>query len=66
VVPPPLAWEDLAMIINATGSAGLPRGIMLTRQNLLSEAFMPSDPPGVTSEEVLVSLLPFSFDYGLN
>jgi long-subunit acyl-CoA synthetase (AMP-forming) len=54
------------MIINATGSAGLPRGIMLTRQNLLSEAFMPSDPPGVTSEEVLVSLLPFSFDYGLN
>jgi len=63
---PTLIGEDLAMIIYTSGSTGFPKGIMLSHQNLLSGASIVSDYLGLTSDDVLISLLPFSFDYGLN
>lgn len=63
---PPIIGDDLAMIIYTSGSTGLPKGIMLSHQNLLSGATIISDYLGLTADDVLISLLPFSFDYGLN
>jgi acyl-CoA ligase (AMP-forming) (exosortase A-associated) len=65
-VLPSLIGDDLAMIIYTSGSTGLPKGIMLSHQNLLSGAAIVSDYLSLTSDDVLISLLPFSFDYGLN
>lgn len=57
---------DLAMIIYTSGSTGMPKGIMLSHRNLISGAEIVSDYVGITHRDVLISLLPFSFDYGLN
>ncbi len=57
---------DLALIIYTSGSTGMPKGIMLTHANLLSGAFIISDYLKLTQEDIIISVLPFSFDYGLN
>jgi acyl-CoA synthetase (AMP-forming)/AMP-acid ligase II len=63
---PAFIGDDLAMIIYTSGSTGLPKGIMLSHQNLLSGAMIISDYLHLTADDILISLLPFSFDYGLN
>ncbi|MBI4271494.1 MAG: AMP-binding protein [Candidatus Rokubacteria bacterium] len=57
---------DLALIIYTSGSTGLPKGVMVSHQNLLSGARIVSDYLDLTEQDVVISLLPFSFDYGLN
>jgi len=39
---------------------------MLSHTNLITGAYIVSDYLGLTEKDVLISLLPFSFDYGLN
>ncbi|MBI4526160.1 MAG: AMP-binding protein [Deltaproteobacteria bacterium] len=58
--------NDLALLIYTSGSTGLPKGVMVSHSNLLSGAMIVSDYLRVTEEDTLISLLPFSFDYGLN
>ena len=62
----PAIGNDLALIIYTSGSTGLPKGIMLSHNNLLSGTHIISDYLNLTADDVLISLLPFSFDYGLN
>ena len=62
----PAIGNDLALIIYTSGSTGLPKGIMLSHNNLLSGTHIVSDYLNLTADDVLISLLPFSFDYGLN
>jgi acyl-CoA ligase (AMP-forming) (exosortase A-associated) len=57
---------DLALIIYTSGSTGMPKGIMLSHNNLISGAFIISDYLRLTKDEIIISLLPLSFDYGLN
>ncbi len=57
---------DLALIIYTSGSTGMPKGIMLSHANLISGARIVSDYLHLTQDEIIISLLPFSFDYGLN
>jgi acyl-CoA ligase (AMP-forming) (exosortase A-associated) len=57
---------DLALIIYTSGSTGMPKGIMLSHDNLLSGARIISDYLHITQDDIIISLLPFSFDYGLN
>jgi acyl-CoA ligase (AMP-forming) (exosortase A-associated) len=57
---------DLALIIYTSGSTGLPKGVMLNHDNLLSGARIASDYLRITDGDTILSLLPFSFDYGLN
>ena len=62
----PLAGSDLAMLVYTSGSTGLPKGIMLSHDNLLSGTRIVSGYLDLTERDVILSVLPFSFDYGLN
>lgn len=58
--------SDLALIIYTSGSTGMPKGIMLSHKNLINGAEIISDYLHITENDIIISLLPFSFDYGLN
>lgn len=58
--------EDLAAILYTSGSTGLPKGVMLSHSNMLAGTRIVRTYLGITREERILSVLPFSFDYGLN
>ncbi len=57
---------DLAAILYTSGSTGAPKGVMLTHANLLVGARSVARYTEQRADDRLLSLLPFSFDYGLN
>jgi acyl-CoA ligase (AMP-forming) (exosortase A-associated) len=57
---------DLAAILYTSGSTGSPKGVMLTHSNLLAGTRIVRTYLGITREDRILSVLPFSFDYGLN
>ncbi len=66
-VPPNQAiGEDLAAILYTSGSTGRPKGVMLSHRNLLAGSRIVSTYLSIGPEDRLLSVLPFSFDYGLN
>ncbi len=58
--------EDLAAILYTSGSTGSPKGVMLSHRNLLAGARIVRTYLDITGSDRILSLLPFSFDYGLN
>src|SRR5690606_23637509 len=58
--------EDLAAILYTSGSTGLPKGVMLSHRNLLAGTRIVRTYLGITAADRILSVLPFSFDYGLN
>lgn len=58
--------SDLAAILYTSGSTGAPKGVMLTHLNLLLGARSVARYLGMRPSDRVLSLLPFSFDYGLN
>ncbi|MDP3547018.1 MAG: AMP-binding protein [Phreatobacter sp.] len=58
--------EDLAAILYTSGSTGRPKGVMLSHRNLLAGTRIVRTYLGITQDDRILSLLPFSFDYGLN
>ncbi len=58
--------EDLAAILYTSGSTGRPKGVMLSHRNLLAGTRIVSNYLNIRSTDRLASVLPFSFDYGLN
>ncbi|GEP01160.1 AMP-binding protein [Methylobacterium haplocladii] len=58
--------DGLAAILYTSGSTGLPKGVMLSHENLLAGTRIVRTYLGITADERILSVLPFSFDYGLN
>ncbi|UXI66193.1 AMP-binding protein [Tahibacter amnicola] len=57
---------DPAAILYTSGSTGLPKGVVLTQRNLLSGAFSIADYLGLAPHDVVLGVLPLSFDAGLS
>jgi acyl-CoA ligase (AMP-forming) (exosortase A-associated) len=65
--PPPAAiGEDLAAILYTSGSTGKPKGVMLSHTNLIAGTRIVRSYLGISPQDRILSVLPLSFDYGLN
>lgn len=56
---------DLAALIYTSGSTGRPKGVMVTHQNVVSAATSITTYLENTADDIIISLLPLAFDYGL-
>ena len=56
---------DLATIIYTSGSTGTPKGVMMTHLNVLTATTSITLCIESTSDDIILSVLPLSFDYGL-
>ena len=56
---------DLAMIIYTSGSTGVPKGVMMTHENIAAAAGSITTYLDNREDDVILSVLPISFDYGL-
>ncbi len=56
---------DLATIIYSSGSTGTPKGVMLTHLNMISAATSIITYLTNVPEDIILNVLPLSFDYGL-
>ncbi len=62
----PRLGGDPAQIIYTSGSTGLPKGVTWTHANLWAGMRAVTSYLGISSADRIASVLPFSFDYGLN
>jgi acyl-CoA ligase (AMP-forming) (exosortase A-associated) len=58
--------NDLAAILYTSGSTGKPKGVMLSHANLIAGSRIVSTYLDIGESDRILSVLPFSFDYGLN
>ena len=56
---------DLALLIYTSGSTGRPKGVMMTHRNVAAAADSITSYLGNSADDVVLSALPISFDYGL-
>ncbi len=57
---------DMAAILYTSGSTGRPKGVVLSHRNMVTGAKSVSQYLENTSNDRILAVLPFSFDYGLN
>lgn len=58
--------RDLAAILYTSGSTGKPKGVMLSHANIMAGANIVSSYLRITPSDRILSVLPFTFDAGLN
>jgi|SRR5271154_643535 len=58
--------KDLAAILYTSGSTGKPKGVMLSHANVVAGSTIVSTYLGITANERILAVLPFSFDAGMN
>lgn len=56
---------DLAMLVYTSGSTGFPKGVMMTHANVVAAAGSITTYLEMQPDDVVLSVLPISFDYGL-
>lgn len=63
---PRIIDQDLAALIYTSGSTGEPKGVMLTHGNQVSVCRSITEYLENTASDIILSVLPLSFSYGLN
>ncbi|GGD75197.1 acyl-CoA ligase (AMP-forming), exosortase A system-associated [Lacimicrobium alkaliphilum] len=63
---PPVTDKDMAAILYTSGSTGKPKGVVLSHRNLVCGAHSVSAYLENRQDDVILALLPLSFDYGLS
>ncbi len=58
--------DDLAAILYTSGSTGKPKGVMLSHANMWLGAVSVAHYLGMAEDDVVLAVLPLSFDYGQN
>jgi long-chain acyl-CoA synthetase len=56
---------DLCMLVYTSGSTGFPKGVMMTHQNVAAAATSITTYLENTPDDIILNVLPISFDYGL-
>lgn len=56
---------DLAMIVYTSGSTGFPKGVMMTHANIVAAATSITTYLESRADDIVLSVLPMAFDYGL-
>jgi acyl-CoA ligase (AMP-forming) (exosortase A-associated) len=64
--PEAAVGNDLGAILYTSGSTGKPKGVMLTHAQMIAGASIVSTYLEITEAERILSILPYSFDAGLN
>lgn len=64
--PHPAIDSDMAAILYTSGSTGRPKGVVLTHHNLVAGARSVAEYLENCPNDRILSVLPFSFDYGLS
>jgi len=59
--------EDLAFLVYSSGTTGLPKGVMLTHQNIVANTLQSTEAEvrNLSSEDSILAFLPFFHIYGL-
>jgi long-chain acyl-CoA synthetase len=67
-ITPTIGAEDLAVLLYTSGTAGLPKGAMLTHRALAANnrQIAQLDPPIITRDDVVLLALPLFHAFGLN
>ena len=61
---PEIGWNDLLALPYSSGTTGLPKGVMLSHQNLVCNAYQMAACSRLTPEDRLMLFLPFYHIYG--
>jgi long-chain acyl-CoA synthetase len=61
--PPSVGPDDLATIIYTSGTTGVPKGVMLTQRNLVSNLIASGKVFDVTPQDTILSFLPLSHSF---
>lgn len=64
--PPRRGGDEPAAILYTSGSTGRPKGILISHANLLAGARIVSRYLEIGSDDRIIAIPPFNFDYGLN